>query len=84
MNCAFPLKVFHQNIRDLFHNIAKLSTFLDTKTHIYFVSVKRTSVIRQRHSFLKFQGTPLLTKILMLALTVALQFIKRMAYHLLE
>ena len=34
------LKVFHQNIRGLFHNIAKLSTFLHThkNTHIFSLS----------------------------------------------
>ena len=34
------LKVFHQNIRRLFHNIAKLSTFLHTlkNKHIFFLS----------------------------------------------
>ena len=33
------LKVFHQNIRGLFHNIAKLSTFLHThkNTHMFFL-----------------------------------------------
>ena len=79
------LKVFHQNIRGLFHNIAKLSAFLHThkNTHM-FSSVKRTLKIQHQHSFLKFQGTPSLTKIEMLALTAALQFIKKTAYHLLE
>ena len=34
------LKVFHQNIQGLFHNIAKLSTFLHThkNTHIFSLS----------------------------------------------
>ena len=37
------LKVFHQNIRGLFHNIAKLSTFLHThkNTHIFSLSERR-------------------------------------------
>ena len=70
------LKVFHQNIRGFFHNTARLSTFLHTqKTHFYFLSVKRTSIIQHQHNFLKFRGTPSLIKIEMLALTVALLFI---------
>ena len=67
------LKVFHQNVWGLFHNIANYPLFYTlTKMHIYFFSVKRTSIIQHQHSFLKFQGTPSLTKIEM------------MAYHLLE
>ena len=38
------LKVFHQNIRGLFYNIAKLSTFLHTpkNTHIFSLSETHT------------------------------------------
>ena len=45
------LKVFHQYIQGLFHNIAKLSYLLHTQTHTYFLSVKRTSIIQHQHSF---------------------------------
>ena len=45
------LKVFHQYIRGLFHNIAKLSYFLHTHKHTHFLSVKRTSIIHHQHSF---------------------------------
>ena len=34
----FNQKVFHQNIQSLFHEIAKLSTFLHTHKNTYFVS----------------------------------------------
>ena len=67
------LKVFHQNIRGLFHNIYPLFYTL-TKTHIYFLSVKRTSKIQHQHSFSKFRGTPSLTKTEMFALMLALLF----------
>ena len=32
------LKVFHQNMRGIFHNIAKLSTFLYTHKNTYIFS----------------------------------------------
>ena len=69
------LKVFHQNIRGLLHSIDKLSAFLHTHKNTRFPSVKRTSKTHRQYSFLRFQGMPSLTKIEMLALTVALQFI---------
>ena len=70
------LKVFHQNIRGLFITLLNYPLFYTlTKTHICFPSVKHTSKIQHQHSFLIFQGTPSLTKIEMVALTVALQFI---------
>ena len=34
----FNQKVFHQNIQSVFHEIAKLSTFLHTHKNTYFVS----------------------------------------------
>ena len=68
------LKVSHQNIRGLFHNITNLSTFLHTHKNTYFLSVKRTSKIQHQHSFSKFRGTPSLTKTEMFALMLALLF----------
>ena len=38
------LKVFHQNIRGFFHNIAKLSTFLHTHRKIYIFSLSETHI----------------------------------------
>ena len=38
------LKAFHQNIRDLFHNIAKLSTFLHTHKNTLIFSLNETHI----------------------------------------
>ena len=38
------LKVFHQNIRGLFHNIAKLSTFLHTHKNTHIFSFSETHI----------------------------------------
>ena len=38
------LKVFHQNIRGFFHNIAKLSTFLHTHKNMHIFSLSETHI----------------------------------------
>ena len=79
------LEIFHQNILGLFIILLNYPFFYTlTRIHVYFLSVKRISIIQHQHNILKFQGTPSLTNIEMLALTVALLFLLRMAYHLLE
>ena len=52
------LKIFHQNIQGLFHNIANLSTFLHThkNTHIFSLSETYTDNLTPTQ-LLKFQGT---------------------------
>ena len=38
------LKVFHQNIRGLFHNITNLSTFLNTHKNTHIFSLSETNI----------------------------------------
>ena len=38
------LKIFHQNIQGLFHNIAKLSTFLHTQKATHLFSLSETHI----------------------------------------
>ena len=68
------LKVFHQNIRVLFHNITELSTFLHTHKNTHIFSLSETHIDNSTPTQLfEIPGYTSLAKIE--ALTVALQFI---------